>query len=321
MKHALRLPPSLQDLSYQVIPARVEVTRLLKRIHSASLGLEEIHKHVRQKLSVGKAFLVGRPGGTESEGVDFFLRHRLGTRKTRRKPYPAWFRKYAKIYSGISHTSDIDLDQFNKIYLQSILESDIIGFGRFAPGALGLVRNACEMGSTVYHFELLEPWRAIHAGIEPWTSGLADKRVLIIHPFVDSIAQQLDRRSEITGVKDFLPDFSHELLSPPVTFAGEPSDKTWVDHLSELVKRVDAKKFDVALIGAGAYGLPIGAAIKASGRQAIHLGGVTQLLFGVAGKRWKEEPTLSGMVDSTWISPSLNERPPGHRLVEAGAYW
>ena len=299
----------------------MEVSRLLKLLDDGSGGLAETQNRIRQTLATEDPFLVGRPGGTESEGVYFFLHHRLGTRKTKRRPYPAWFRKYARVYSGISHANDIDLDEFNNIYLQAILQSDMLGFGRFAPGALGLIRNAKNMGSTVYPFEFLEPWRAIQAGSEPWTSGLAGKRVLIVHPFVNSIARQLARKSEITGVKDFLPDFSYELVSPPVTFAGSSTQKVWAEHFRELVETVNVRNFDVAIIGAGAYGLPLGAAIKASGRQSIHLGGVTQLLFGIAGNRWKGESSLAGVIDSSWITPSPEERPSGHDLVEAGAYW
>ena len=41
--------------------------------------------------------------------------------------------------------------------------------------------------------------------------------------------------------------------------------------------------FDVALIGCGAYGFPLAAKLKTAGKQAIHLGGVLQALFGIKG--------------------------------------
>ena len=46
--------------------------------------------------------------------------------------------------------------------------------------------------------------------------------------------------------------------------------------------------FDVAIIGCGAYGFPLAAKLKQAGKQAIHLAGATQLLFGIKGKRWEE---------------------------------
>ena len=294
---------------------------LLEDLHRSAHDLAGTQDYIRRQLEAGQPFLVGRPGGTESEGLYFFLRHRLGTRKIKRKPYSEWFRKYAKIYSGISHHGDTDLDQFNKIYLQSILASDLLAFGKFAPGSLGLTRTARDTGSQICHFESLEPWRSLLLGIEPWTLGLADKKVLIVHPFTGSIDSQLRRRTEITGVRDFLPSFSFEVVSPPITFAGEATQKTWFQHHRDFVEKTSAKNFDVAIIGAGAYGLPLAAALRASGRQAIHLGGITQLLFGISGSRWETRPEFQGIVDSTWVRPRPEEKPDGHQLVEKSAYW
>jgi hypothetical protein len=41
-------------------------------------------------------------------------------------------------------------------------------------------------------------------------------------------------------------------------------------------KDIDCLEFDVALIGAGAYGLPLAACVKRLGKKAIHMGGVTK---------------------------------------------
>ena len=55
--------------------------------------------------------------------------------------------------------------------------------------------------------------------------------------------------------------------------------------------------FDVAIIGCGAYGMPLAAMLKQAGKQAIHLGGATQLLFGIKGKRWEEIKTIPHLID------------------------
>ena len=44
------------------------------------------------------------------------------------------------------------------------------------------------------------------------------------------------------------------------------------------------KNFDVAIIGCGAYGFPLAAKLKQAGKIVIHLGGATQLLFGIIGR-------------------------------------
>ena len=54
-----------------------------------------------------------------------------------------------------------------------------------------------------------------------------------------------------------------------------------------MVKEIEKKDFDIALIGAGAYGMPLAYKIKKMGKKAIHIGGSLQCLFGIKGSRWE----------------------------------
>jgi NADPH-dependent 2,4-dienoyl-CoA reductase/sulfur reductase-like enzyme len=83
------------------------------------------------------------------------------------------------------------------------------------------------------------------------------------------------------------------------------------------VERVD---FDVALIGAGAYGMPLAAHAKKLGKKAVHMAGVTQILFGIRGRRW-EKPPLTDFFNDSWTRPLAEETPPGFESVDQGAYW
>ena len=224
MKHSWKAPPQLQALSYRVLPSRRRVIHLLDDLGRRALDLAETQEFVSQKLLSNKPFLLGRPGGTESEGLYFFAHNRLATSAKKRRPYSLWFRKYSQIYSGITHDNDEDLDEFNRMYLSAVLSSDMLAFGQFAPGALGITRTMSDIGAPITHFDSLEPWVCMQNDIQPWTHALEGKKVLVVHPFTESISTQLARKSEITGVKDFLPEFSHQLVAPPVTFAGEKSE-------------------------------------------------------------------------------------------------
>ena len=79
--------------------------------------------------------------------------------------------------------------------------------------------------------------------------------------------------------------------------------------------------FDVALIGCGAYGLPLGAAIKQMGKPAVHLGGALQLLFGIRGRRWEAMPQYLSLMNDAWVRPSSTETPPLAEMVDGGCYW
>ena len=78
--------------------------------------------------------------------------------------------------------------------------------------------------------------------------------------------------------------------------------------------------FDIAIIGCGAYGFHLAAHVKRIGKKAVHLGGATQALFGIIGKRW-ENNKVSFYINENWIRPLLEEIPENANTVEGGCYW
>jgi hypothetical protein len=77
------------------------------------------------------------------------------------------------------------------------------------------------------------------------------------------------------------------------------------------------KDFDIALIGCGAYGLPLAAHVKKMGKQAIHMGSGVQLLFGIKGKRWDKHD----IYNRHWISPVMEDVPKQSDRIEGECYW
>ena len=153
-----------------------------------------------------------------------------------------------------------------------------------------------------------------------WTSALAGKRVLVVHPFAKSIERQYgENRARLFADPGLLPEFKSLCTVEAVqTIAGNTAGfNSWFDALEHMEAEIAAKDFDVALIGCGAYGFPLAAFVKGLGRQAVHLGGVLQIYFGIKGKRWDG----SGLYNEHWISPSSEERPRGLGKVEEGCYW
>lgn len=169
----------------------------------------------------------------------------------------------------------------------------------------------------------LEPWASekIH-----WSVALEGKKVLIIHPFEATIIKQFENRNKIFPNTNILPEFELKTLKAVQTIAGEKDDrfKTWFEALDWMYEEAMKKDFDIAIIGCGAYGFPLGARIKKSGKQAIHLAGATQLLFGIWGDRWKYErnnKNIRRLDKSNWISPLPEDTPQKHKNVEKGCYW
>ena len=63
-----------------------------------------------------------------------------------------------------------------------------------------------------------------------------------------------------------------------------------------MQKEIDKIDFDIAILGCGAYGYPLASYIKSIGKKAIHIGGATQLIFGIKGKRWEKASFINEKV-------------------------
>ncbi len=158
---------------------------------------------------------------------------------------------------------------------------------------------------------------------EPWSIALKGKRVLVIHPFSSSILSQYQHRDKIFRDNTILPEFSLAVLKAVQTAAGEDDERfsDWFEALDYMYEEAMKIDFDIAIIGCGAYGLPLAVRIKQAGKKAIHMGGATQILFGIKGKRWDAHPFISQLYNESWIRPMDEERPKGSSGVEKGCYW
>lgn len=157
---------------------------------------------------------------------------------------------------------------------------------------------------------------------EPWTKYLQGKRVLVIHPFEQTIIQQYRKRHLLFSKPDILPSFELLTIRAVQSLSAEDENfKSWSEALSWMKREIDKLEFDVAIIGAGAYGLPLGSYIKQKGKVAIHLGGASQLLFGIKGKRW-ENRAQSQFFNEHWCYPKEHETPKsGVKADGIGPYW
>jgi hypothetical protein len=226
-------------------------------------------------------------------------------------------RKEAHQYSGIFPVNPEFLSQFAEIYGAAIESADLLGFWQtdFQSKLLASVPREI----TLAPLSSLEPY--LHRS--PWSAALEGRRVLVVHPFAATIqSQYVSNRFNLFDNQQILPAFDLQVLAPPQTLApltaGYP---TWLGALSDLTQSVLQCDFDVALLGCGAYGLPLGASIKAAGRQAIHLGGALQMLFGIRGRRWEKIPSMAALMNESWVRPSDQETPVSASSVDEGCYW
>ena len=159
----------------------------------------------------------------------------------------------------------------------------------------------------------------------PWTAALAGRKVLVIHPFADTIKSQYARREELFANPEILPNFDLQVYRSVSSFSGiKTGFKDWFEALDKMKSDIAKLDFEVALIGCGAYGFSLAAFIKRDlGRKAIHLGGETQVLFGIKGRRWDARPAfVDRFYNSAWVRPFSSDIPGESVMtVEGGCYW
>ena len=153
---------------------------------------------------------------------------------------------------------------------------------------------------------------------------VADFRCLVISPFIKTMQMQLPRMQQIHDPEDqtktnwIKMSSNFRFIKCPFQWHLEPSPyRSWAEGLEILSDRVAQEQFDVALIGAGAWSVPLAARIKKSGRSAIHTGGETQLFFGIKGQRWNH----TDFYNYAWVSPLPEETPSLRAKIDTACYW
>ena len=161
---------------------------------------------------------------------------------------------------------------------------------------------------------------------KPWTRVLKGLRVLVIHPFANTIRSQYEKRGSLFKNPDVLPDFeSLETMVAVQTMVGNKDSRfsNWFDAYDHMCAEISKREFDVALIGCGCYGLVLASYVKSLGKNAVHMGGCLQLLFGIRGRRWDnaQDWIEQGLFNEHWVRPSEDETPERATGMEGGAYW
>ena len=261
----------------------------------------------RQALLRGGPFLFGRCGATEMRTVADWLRGGTFAEKTRQD---------IRTLSGVFPTDDATLDRFCRLYVGCAHSADLLAL--WDVGAEREVIRGCRQ-TKFARLRALEPYYHEH----PWSAALAGKKVLVVHPFRETILRQYARREQLFPGRDILPAFASLTVVPAVQgLAGQETGyASWFDALAAMQRQMDEADYEVAIIGAGAYGLPLAAHARDTGHVAVQMSGATQLLFGIRGKRWDDHPVISKLYNDAWVRPAESEGIARREAVEGGSYW
>lgn len=279
------------------------------------LTLDEANKFIGDAIEAGAPFMAGRYGNVElnatwrvrDDGKGFMA------------PYKAALSPMCSNAGFFPEDKDMMM-KFAMLMRQSTYQANIMGVW-FNPMEEWMLRT---YGNNPEYCRLhsLDPYVAS----EPWSAKLEGKKVLVIHPFKKTIESQYARRELLFPGRNVLPKFELRVVKAVQTIAGNRDERftDWFGALEYMYNEAMKEDFDVAIIGCGAYGFPLAAKIKEAGKIAIHLGGVTQMMFGIKGRRWETAykgayPEL--MKNPAWVRPFEEDRPKGLETIEGGCYW
>lgn len=283
------------------------------------MSVEKTNAYITEKIKSGAPFLACRFGNTELSIMTSVLKQRIvGESAENTKRLEEWF--YRSCEGAGFFPADISLaEPFTDLMLETCKEVDLLGMWHLHMEDF-VIEEYMKQTKLTYLFRL-EPWFGRH----PWSAALEGKKVLVIHPFEETIKAQYAKREKLFPGKKVLPEFELKTLKALQTFAGETDARfaNWFEALDYMYEEAMKIDFDIAILGCGAYGMPLAGMIKKAGKQAIHLGGVTQLLFGIKGRRWEENypSKIATFFNEDWTYPSVEETPRRAGIVENGCYW
>lgn len=272
-------------------------------------------------LNQERPCLISRFGTTELSVIDYFIQNKSGSCK-----FPENLQENIKDLSGFFPSSDSALIRFCCESIPCMNNIDALGvrFELEDNWFFELERKfvtTFSPKSKLFEINELPPLFVEN----PWTAYLENKKVLVIHPFEESIRHQYNRRELLFKNPKILPKFELKIIKAVQGLADSKNDlpfKSWFEAFDYMCKEIDKVDFDIAIIGAGAYGLFLGDYCKRKGKKAIHMGGAVQVLFGIKGKRWNDLPEWNKkLYNEHWILPLDSEKPKNYQKVEEGCYW
>lgn len=287
---------------------------------------------IYKSVASGKPCMIARYGAFELASVINYIgvsnsRHSYLKYISGKAPQWWWNKRlmgFMQSNAGFFPSTESNLMRFGDLMLEDSKLVDILGSWQKNELYLSSVLTEAKKIQLMY----LDPFWSK----KPWSRALDGKKVLVVHPFAESIKSQYEKRKYLFKVQDTLPDFkSLEVIKAIQSIGGDSNGyKDWFEALEYMMSEIDKHDYDVCLIGCGAYGFPLAAHVKRMGKQAIHMGGSLQLLFGIMGNRWDhDEPHYengvfiyyAGLENEYWVRPSASERPKSHKVVENSCYW
>jgi hypothetical protein len=298
--------------SYSAV-RRAALRKRIKRAYGERMAksFEEAESLIASALAQGAPLAIGKVGTLEGEAAGFYLSSRRSG-----APYPPILMDQLFLNVGLFPKTNDAIDRFCEALIDATSDVDLLGVQGF-PGEDKVINSFARQAKIVPQ-RALEPWYCER----PWSSFFAGKRVTVLSPFARTIARQFAHRDKIWSDPRILPEFELRTVAMPLSPAlRKPEEPDWEVRMKRLVDQIEAAPYDVLVAGAGGVSLLLAVHARRTGRIGIHMGGPTQVLFGVRGRRWDDDPFFQEKINAFWVRPSGDETPTEAWRIENGCYW
>ncbi len=291
------------------IPGLDDYNKIVKYGKNDVLSTENGRKIIIESVEKEKPFMVARFGTSEGAALYEYWKKQI-----LRGTYNQKYLNQICTLSGFFPNSIEKIYDWAELETECCKQLDLLGCMNFV-GEEWIYKTFCSQAK-------LMPAGGISSASKGWAWCLENKKVLVVHPFTDSISYQYSKnREKIFPGTNALPVFDLKCVKAVQTIADSTDNRflDWFEALDYMTEEIAKQDFQIALIGCGAYGFPLAARIKQMGKTAIQMGGSLQTLFGIKGSRWDKK--YESMYNDAWVYPSLDETPKGYEKVEGGCYW
>jgi len=289
-----------------------------------SLGAQIVYDEIENALLFGRGLLIGRFGTIEFQAI--YSIECLNTVSNEE-------RYVLEMNAGVFPSHIESVRKWVEEARNAMRSADVLATGWYAPireKEAGLLKAWGWSGRQV-RLRSLEPYYFKES--LRWTRHLSGRKVCVVSSFTETAAGQLAKCNGESAIwpgagGSLLPDAEWSWVQTgyaPCMALGragwENAAESWKEAVDYVVEEVMKKGAKICIIGCGGLGMLIGASLKKRGVVAIVLGGATQVLFGIKGRRWENHEIISKFWNDAWVWPSREETPGAADEVEGGCYW
>lgn len=262
---------------------------------------EKGNDEVIKLLNSDKPCLISRLGMSELNIIDYYLQHKDEDNIN----FPEDKVAIMKNNAGFFPATNENLVRYSKAILELLPNVDLICPWMWTFPAERFVIENYATNAIITTSHCIS--QSLFFYDNPWIQCLEGKKVLVIHPFEQTIKSQHQKLKLLFNNPKFSPEYELLTIKAVQGIGGSYKNleyKDWFEALEHMYSEIDKRDFDVAIIGAGAYGMLLANYIKNKGKKALHICGATQLLFGIKGGRWDAIPKFSKEIyNESWVRP------------------